>query len=103
MIVKRDKYGNTVYRGIDEPNTYVNNIEPGSFYETSNSPWLSSERMKYGVTLHSLMMELGFTNNDAFYKSLGFLSGDEEARYVAAVRSVARRCPGNSLFKEANS
>ena len=98
MIIKRDKFGNIVYRGLDAPNTYINNVEPGAFYETSNSPWLSSERMKYGVTLHSLMLELGM-ENDSFYRSLGSLSGDQEERYVEAVRSVGRRVPGTALFK----
>lgn len=100
-VVHRDKHNHVTYRGEAEPGTYLYNVEPGSFYENAANPWLHSELMKWGVSIPSLKMELGFGgNNDTFYKSIHQpLSGEEEAKYCAAVRSVARRCPGNSLFR----
>lgn len=101
MIVHKDQYGNITWRGLGEPGEFDLNVEPGSFYESAANPWLHSELMKWGVSIPSLKMELGFGgNNDAFYKSIHRpLSGDEEERYCAAVRSVGRRVPGTSLFR----
>ena len=104
MIVHRDQNNNVTWRGLGEPGEFKDQlcVEPGSFYERAANPWLHSELMKWGVSIPSLKMELGYGgNNDAFYTSLHrVLSGDEEARYVAGIRSVARRTPGTSLFRQ---
>ena len=103
MITKRDALGNITYRAEAAPGKYILNCEPSAPICRVPNFRFRQTQYRYGIYDSVIQRELGWTN-DKYYAALNAEQpSDVEQVMVNAVLEAAKRCPGNSLFKKANS
>lgn len=103
MIVHKDQHGNITWRGLGEPFEFDLNVEPDAAICKTPNYRFRSVQSAFGIYDSVVQRQLGWST-DRYYAAVRVEQpSDVEQIMVNAVLEAAKRCPGNSLWKQEHS